>query len=234
MPLPEEKGPAPYAPGHAILDVIEFAREKPLPVPLTTEKLERIGIHDSYARRTMRSLEQLDLIDGDGQMTATFEAIRLAPTDQFETTLEEWFREAYKSILKYVEPTADYQKIADQFRGYEPMGMKDRMVSLFFDLAVAAGVLSEKPKKPRSASKPRTRTEPRKSKPAKPKAERQNHDGELPPDGDGGEENRATLDDARERYLELLISLAEKSPDAELLDRIERVLLGVQNQGAQP
>lgn len=229
-----ERGPAPYAPGVAVVDVIRFARDRGLPVPVDTEKLDKIGLKDSIGRRTLRALEMLDLIDAEGQPTETFEKIRLAPSDQYKAILAEWFREAYKPILTYVDPGSDVEKIFDQFRPYEPLGMRERMVSLFLHLAVEAGLINERPKKPRAskAASPRaTRTVKPKDKtpPAKPAedavAEKlvvssRASNGELPTD-------------AKERYLQLLIALAEKqdAPDAALLDRIERVLLGVSAKG---
>ena len=101
-----DKGPAPYAPGSAIMDFIDFARDRDVQPPVTTEKLEKIGITGSYSRRTLRALQQLDLLDVEGKPTPTLEKIRVAPSDQLQEILTDWFKEAYKPILMYVEPTS--------------------------------------------------------------------------------------------------------------------------------
>lgn len=213
----DEIGPAPYAPSRTIELVIDQHRNQGIPTPIDIRRLARIGIEESLARRTLRSLRILDLVTDEGEPTDTFEKIRVAPTDQLAEVLADWFREVYKPILTYIEPSDDLQKINDQFRHYEPAGQRNRMVTLFLGLAAKAGLIEAVPPIPRGTTKTV-------AKPKTPKTKKPN-----PPDTQGREPPSADadpLDVVRQRYVALLIAKAESqdSLDTELLDRIERAL----------
>jgi hypothetical protein len=229
-----ESGLAPYAPIRSITALIEQYREKTLPTPITNATIMRLGIEESLSRRAIASLKILDLIDENGEPTPTLKKLRVVPSDELTTCLAEWFRDVYKPILTYVEPTDDVVRIADQFRHYEPAGQRNRMVSLFLGLAKFAGLLSEVP------TMPRTRTEAngvpqRRRIPKTPKPE-----GDVPPQGDKATQKappapQDSLTEARQRYVDMLIKMAGEAdtPDAQLLDRIERAL-GIPSGGSTP
>jgi len=59
--------------------------------------------------------------------------------------LAEWLNSAYADVLQFVDPgTADEAALRDAFRGYNPPGQRDRMVTLFMGLFRAAGIAPEK------------------------------------------------------------------------------------------
>lgn len=231
MPL-EDKGPAPYAPGKGVLAFIDQIRDKGLPSTIDQDYLAPIpDVGDSYARRTLRALEQLDLIELEtGQPTPILEKIALEGSDKLKGTLAEWFNNAYEPILRYASPNQDIEVITDQFRRYTPGGQKDRMVQLFFALAEAAGLVEEVPRRPRGihATSQKSGRSDRKVSKSSAKSD------PLPPRSRQKPmtDTASTGDTAKERYLNLLIGLAEATdgtPDPHLLDRIERVL-GVPKQ----
>lgn len=223
----EDSGTAPYAPVRAITTVIDQYRDKSIPTPVTTAVLTRVGIEQSLAQRTLAALKQLDLIEKSGEPTETLKKLRTAPTAQFQETKAEWLRAAYKPIFTYVDPGADVQRIADQFRHYEPAGMRNRMVTLFLGLCAYAGLVEEVPPIPRPAKRSkegaangRTREQrrpPRQDKPVEEASAGTSHARFSSP---------SSLDSARQQYVEMLLAKAaeQAEPDAELLDRIERAL----------
>jgi hypothetical protein len=139
--------PSPYAPASAILDLIDRHRNRGLPAPINAEVLARAGISESLIPRTLYALQVLDLVDETGKPTSTFEGIRLAPEVEYKKRLEDWLKGAYADVFSFVDPSQDDDvAIRDAFRGYQPTGQQDRMVSLFQGLCVAAGIAAEKPK----------------------------------------------------------------------------------------
>ncbi len=224
MPIPD-KGPAPYAPGSGVMAFIQHVRERGIPDPVEQDYIGRIpAIGESYARRVLRALEQLDLVDPDTQRaTPTLVKIKEERSDQLQATLAEWFQEAYKPVLNFISPTDDLDTIEDAFRTYTPEGQRQKMVRLFLHLARAAGFIDEIPNKPRGMSKTPIGSAPR------PKAENPE---KSKPKTTPQPQFAPAMSSAKERYLDLLMGLAEESngkPDPELLDRIERVL-GVPKQ----
>ena len=163
MPVTSDR-PGPYAPPSAILEVINRRRDRGLTAPINAEVLARAGVSQSLIPRTLQSLETLDLIDSDGQPTATFEALRLAPTPELQKRLQEWLKSAYADVFSFVDPSQDDEvKITDAFRPYQPAGMQRRMVILFRDLCTAAGLAPQKqaaapkPQSPRATFSPKAR-----------------------------------------------------------------------------
>ena len=154
-----DTGPAPYMPVNSVMIMIELYREKTIALPITTATIERAGVEASLARRTLAGMKQLDLLDEEGNPTDTFKKIKVAPTDQYQEVLAEWLREVYKPIFTYADP-ADPVEVKDQFRHYEPSGMRGRMVTLFLGLCSHAGLIDKVPPLPRKrASSPRKPSE---------------------------------------------------------------------------
>lgn len=147
MPV-TKNAPGPYAPTQAVLSLVERFRNKGMPAPINGEVLTRAGITDSLNSRTLYALQSLDLIDTEGRPTQTFEKLRLAPEGEYRCRMVEWLNSAYADVLSYVDPaTADETEIRDAFRGYNPVGQQDRMVTLFLGLFEAAGVVPERKSK---------------------------------------------------------------------------------------
>lgn len=162
MPVTTDK-PGPYAPASAIMSIVERHRNKGLPSVVDAETLARAGISDSLIPRTLHALIALDLIGEDGKPTQVLEGIRLAPEAEYQTRLAEWLNGAYEDALAYVDPaTATESDVRDAFRTYKPIGQQSRMVSLFFGLYAAAGVVQEraKPTPRKSSNGAAARTKP--------------------------------------------------------------------------
>lgn len=148
MPI-QSGGRAPYAPPAAVLSFMESYRNKPLPTPFTPEVLVRAGVNESLVPRTLKSLEDLELIDERGNPTPMLEGLRRVPQDEYKQRLEAVVREVYAEVFRYVDPaTDDAVRVADQFRVFEPIGQRGRMVTLFLGLCGAAGIVTgDAPKK---------------------------------------------------------------------------------------
>jgi hypothetical protein len=135
---------APYAPPATVLQVIAALRDRGLTTPITSEVLLRAGISDSLVPRTLRTLTGLELIDEEGRLTPAMDALRRAPSADFQTRLAEHVRAVYEEVFQFTDPAKDDSKrIADAFRVYEPIGQRGRMVTLFLGLCEAAGLIPE-------------------------------------------------------------------------------------------
>lgn len=213
-----DTGPAPYAPTSAISLVIDQYRERGLNFPLTTGSLERLGIEASLARRSLAALKQLDLIDKEGNATETLDKIKVAPTSELQAVLADWVRAVYKPIFQYAD-LGDVERVTDQFRHYEPGGMRNRMVSLFFGLCVKAGLIDKAPGQARGPSKA---AGTRKTTATRTTKDKTKDTGAQPPPAD----DPPPRDSARDRYADFLLekARAQEMPDPDLLDRIERAL----------
>ena len=158
MPVTKERA-GPYASPSSILEVINRRRDRGLNTPINAEVLARAGIPDSLIPRTLQSLQTLDLIDEAGEPTPTFETLKLAPTPEFKTRMQEWLRKTYADVFTFVDPSEDNEvKITDAFRHYNPGGQQRRMVILFRELCAAAGLAPEKTASAKPAPAPRPRT----------------------------------------------------------------------------
>ena len=225
-----ETGTAPYAPVRSVLTVIEQYRDKGIPTPITTSTLVRIGVEESLATRTLGALKILDLVGDDGEPTDTMKKIKTAPTAELHSVLTDWVRGAYKPIFTYVEPTDDVQRIADQFRHYEPAGQRNRMVTLFLGLCARAGLIADLPPIPRPNAKGTSTVKPtiKGSPPARTRT--------PIPDKHDPVKLSPALPEARQRYIDMLIERAQNAEqlDPDLLDRIERALGLQPDRGAVP
>ncbi len=137
--------PGPYTSPSAILDIIDRYRSRGLPTPVNADVLGRAGISLGLIPRTIHSLQTLELIGEDGKPTKTFDALRLAPEDEFKTRLAEWLKAVYADVFAFVDPSKDDEvRVRDAFRTYQPVGQQSRMVTLFQGLCTAAGLSPEK------------------------------------------------------------------------------------------
>ena len=223
-----DKGAAPYAPVSALTKVIEHHRDRGMPTPIAPAGIQRLGVEISLARRTLSAMKILGLVDDEGMPTAQFEELRVAPTDQFQSTLSDWLRSEYKSIFDYVQPSDDVQRVVDQFRHYDPPGMRNRMVTLFLGLCRYAGLIEAVPSLPRSTPAAKSNSGEKPKPPSKvsatrAKVERKQSYGPPEPEPKSSPD---AMQAARQRYVNLLLSKADEQQElnADLLDRIERAL----------
>jgi hypothetical protein len=219
-----DTGPAPYAPVGAIELVIEQHRERGLSFPITSAYLHRIGIEESLARRVFASLKQLDLLTEEGEATETLQKIKVAPSGELQNVLGDWVRAAYKPIFQYAD-LSDIERVTDQFRHYEPGGMRNRMVSLFLGLCVKAGLIEKTPaaqRAPRAAKSATAGTGKKRGKGSGPNAKVDQEPETKPPVPPAP----PPASQARDRYVDFLIEKAKTADelDSDLLDRIERAL----------
>lgn len=141
MPL-EPNGTAPYAPASTVLSLIERARTRGLPSPITKDVLQRSGISESLLPRTLQTLQLLELIAEDGTWTQNLETLRSAPESEYQARLADIVRSVYEDVFKFVDPNKDSPTaIRDAFRSYTPHGQQERMIPLFMALCKAAGIV---------------------------------------------------------------------------------------------
>jgi len=140
-------GPAPYAPPSTVLDIIDRFRHRGLQSPFTKDVLLRAGVGETLIQRITQALFLLGFIDDTGKPTAPMEALRKVPEAQFKEKLGEMIRAAYAEVFTFVDPGKDdLIQIRDAFRGYQPQGQQDRMVTLFLGLCEAADIQAPKKK----------------------------------------------------------------------------------------
>jgi hypothetical protein len=158
MALQQNGGPAPYAPPTAVMMVVDQFRERGLQTPFTADVLNRVGVTEALAGRTLTALQMLDFIDEAGNPTDTLNALRVAPTDEFPDRLAAHIREVYAPIFAFTDPAHDTtQRVRDAFRVYEPIGQQARMVTLFMGLCQRAGIVESAPARQSSQGSARTR-----------------------------------------------------------------------------
>jgi hypothetical protein len=124
-----------YASPKTVRAVISRFRDQWLPQPLTPDSIQRVGVTESLAPRTIQTLKLLGLIDEDGLVTEQFERLRRVPTSDFKAELVSMLRASYAPVFEVLEPSgASYEQVQDAFRTFKPEGQRDRMVSLFLGL----------------------------------------------------------------------------------------------------
>jgi len=144
----EADGTAPYAPTAAVTAVLDFDRSRGLPIPITVDTIERVGISKSLAPRTLQALKLLDLVDDDGQPTDAMVGLRKAASEDYPQRLAEVLHAAYADVFRYIDPSQDeVGRVRDSFRHFTPIGMQERMVTLFLGLCERANIIGEAPKR---------------------------------------------------------------------------------------
>jgi len=147
-------GPAPYAPPTAVLGVINGYRDRGLATPFTLSVLQRAGVSESLAPRTLQAFKLLDLVDDQGNPTPAFIDLGKAGSAEFPERLAAILRAAYEEVFQFVEPRDDpSEKVRDAFRVYKPRGQQERMVTLFLGLCEVAGLVDARPQKARPQRK---------------------------------------------------------------------------------
>ena len=142
----DESQTAPYAPLHNVLTVIRRLRDRGLPNPLTLKELERTGVPEGNAPRTLATLRGLGLIGEDGFHTPACERLGKATTTDYPGVLAEIVRAAYAPVFTLVDPSVDSEiAIQDAFRHYKPQAQRSRMVALFIGLCREAGIVAGGP-----------------------------------------------------------------------------------------
>jgi len=135
--------------------------------PITQEVLIKSQVvSESLAPRTYQALKLLDLIDEQGQPTAALKEMSTCPSPEFKERLAALVRGVYAPIFSFADPATDpLDAVRDAFRGYEPRGQQDRMVTLFYGLCEFAGIVDESPKRTtgRSTAASRPANKPRKA-----------------------------------------------------------------------
>jgi hypothetical protein len=179
-----ENGAGPYAPPSAVISIIERFRNHGLSTPFTQEVLIRAGVTEALAPRTLQALKLLDLVDEvSGEPTEEFSSLQRASSEDFRDRLQAVLRAAYRPILSFVDPsTPTQEQVRDAFRGFNPVGQQQRMVTLFVGLCSYAGI--PVPEAPRERSAPlRVVSDTPRIRRASPRGgARRTHD-ELPPGG---------------------------------------------------
>jgi hypothetical protein len=142
-----QDGPAPYAPPSAVLAVLDFDRKRGLPPPVTADTIERVGVSAALAPRTIQALRLLDLIADDGMPTQAMLGLRKASSTDYPKRLTEVLQTVYAEVFKFVDPREDGQeRVRDAFRRFTPIGMQERMATLFLGLCAAAEIIDEAPR----------------------------------------------------------------------------------------
>src|SRR5688500_10520725 len=100
-------GNAPYTSPSAIVTVIERYRDRGLQTPFKTDVLVKAGVAEGLAPRTLQALELLDLIDGEGEPTDQFTALRQAPQADFQERFAALLRGAYSEVFSFIDPQQD-------------------------------------------------------------------------------------------------------------------------------
>jgi hypothetical protein len=141
MPL-QANGKAPYTSAAAAIAALEAYRDRGLGTPVTADVLIRAGVPETIARRTLASLQDLELVGEDGRPTPTFDAFRQTRgDDEYRERVQEWLRDLYADVLQYADPSQDsIERVQEAFRGYEPDGQRKAMASLFVGLWQYAGL----------------------------------------------------------------------------------------------
>lgn len=223
MPI-TPNGPAPYPPTGKVIDVVLHHRKQGLVTPVTTDVIERVTGTPGLAPRVAKALQLFDLVDAEGQPTEQFDELAKAPTeDEFKERFASTLRAAYADVFQYIDPaTATYEQIEGQFRNYTPRGQLGRMVALFRGLCEYTGIMSPgaaEPTAPKPRKAPTAHIASAKAASRAAAAKRGRQGGE-PETNHGG----AGISEAKSRYLDLLLTMAQTEPSSELLDRIEKVL----------
>lgn len=170
VPL-QPNGRAPYTSAAAAIAAIDAFRDKGIGLPVTADVLVRAGVAESIAKRTLNSLIELELLDGDGRPTETFKGFKTVRSDaEYRVALEAWLHAVYADVLQYCDPSIDEPgRIQDGFRGFQPEGQRPAMASLLLGLWGYAGLPVAAERQQVSLERGNNRrSTPRKPKPSGP------------------------------------------------------------------
>lgn len=185
---------APYAPPATVTDILRRYRDRGLPAPIDAEVLERAGVSATLSQRTLQTLKLLGFIDAEGQPTPEFEEASRAPEDEYKQRLGEVLLETYREVIQFADPAQDsYGRIRDAFRGFNPKGQQERMVTLFLGLLEFAGLDTS------AATATRRRTE--KARPASGRGKGAQDNGQPPARPGRGSGSRPSGRDPRDGAL---------------------------------
>jgi Family of unknown function (DUF5343) len=221
---------APYAPKTAVTETITRYRDRGLPVPVTPQALEAVGVATTMAPRTLQTLQFLGLLDGENNPTELFQRLKRASTDEYQGLLAEVVRGAYIRVFEIVDPATDGDvAIGDAFRVFEPSKQRVKMISLFRGLCAEAGIMEQSRSRP-AVRRPRVNgTKP--ARKAQNASDSTSGESTAPPAPPAREDGDVLSQDAmRSMYFKLLLKKAEAGDggDADLFGRIER-LVGLQS-----
>ncbi|MFN0153602.1 MAG: DUF5343 domain-containing protein [Gaiella sp.] len=140
-------GLAGYAPPGAVAAVLDFDRKRGLPTPVSVETIKRVGVSAALAPRTLQTFKVLGLVSEDGMPSQAMIELRKASSDEYQARLADVLKTAYAEVFRYVDPREDgVDRVRDAFRHFTPVGMQDRMVTLFLGLCASAGIIDEAPR----------------------------------------------------------------------------------------
>lgn len=172
---------APYGPASNVLQLLRRAHDKGLPEKLTSKELERVGVtDDGTARKILRTLRFLKLIDDEGTQLPLFDTFQRATSDEYAAVLAGILREAYADVFRIIgnnPAEASDVDIDNAFRRYDPQSQRARMVLLFQALLREAQLREGGPTERRSrrrssdsapGTRPTGRRIPSSSRPAAP------------------------------------------------------------------
>lgn len=213
---------APYAATSAVVKILDTYRDTGLGGgPIDVALLGRLGLGNVVATRALHALGLLGLIDPDGRPTASLTAFKEASSSSYKQLLADVLYDVYAPVFAVTGKTMvgkTPSEIDDAFRTFKPDSLRKRMVTLFLGLCEYAGVV-ESPPKAKPGPKQGKPAAPRKLAPKGSTAEQKPKDGPPPLDP-------PPLTSAHQKYVDLLLAKAteQDTPDADLLDRIERAL----------
>ena len=182
---------APYASPSSILSVIHRFRQTGLSWPLTKDEIQRVGISQSLATRTISALEFLNLIDKEGNRTDTINILGRATTEEYPGVFADILKDAYSDVFAILDPaSATDTQFFDAFRTKTPEKQRSRMVSLFKGLCVEAGLMEEesptKKEKPKRVAKNSSQKDEKKEL-VQRKTQQARITGSIPLEGEGSE-----------------------------------------------
>jgi hypothetical protein len=214
----EEQGfTPPYFPFSALLSLLARIRELP-PSRIDRGYLSWLpGITQTYL---MSFLKAVGYIDENRRMTDPMKALVAADAAEEKRLIGELVRSLYKDAFA-LGTNATQNELEELFRDrYGVRGSTQRKAISFFLKAAEHGGVEVSPlfKTPRATSSSGTPRKPRKGKSNsddKIKVKVEEKTERTPP---------SDMDTLRARYVEMLMTKAQEEGDADLLDRIERLL----------
>lgn len=145
----EPNGQAPYGPFSAIKLVVDRFRDRGLQTPFTQEVLAKAGVSDSLTARVLQSLKLLNLIDDEGEPAPVLKDYARLPAGEARELLGALVKDVYAPVFAFADPATDSpDRIRDAFRGFEPRGQQERMVTLFLSLCQETGLGGEVTRRP--------------------------------------------------------------------------------------